>query len=96
MLTTSLCRGAEDKNGIIDDVVPPLFFRTEPPPLKLPYHQYFTVRFEVALVMEAGSTCETSVNLYQTTRRNNPEDSHLQYVTVLTGMSTYYRCRILS
>jgi hypothetical protein len=30
-----------------------------------------------ALMMEAASTSETSENLYQTTRRNNPEDSHL-------------------
>jgi hypothetical protein len=28
--------------------------------------------------MEAVSTSETSVNFYQTTRRNIPEDSHLQ------------------
>jgi hypothetical protein len=27
--------------------------------------------------MEEASTSETSVNVYQTTRRNNPEDSHL-------------------
>jgi hypothetical protein len=27
--------------------------------------------------MEAASTCETSVHLFQTTRRNNPEDGHL-------------------
>jgi hypothetical protein len=26
--------------------------------------------------MEAATTCETSFNFYQTTRRNNPEDSH--------------------
>jgi hypothetical protein len=31
----------------------------------------------IALVMEAASTSETSVNLYQTARRNNPDDSHL-------------------
>jgi hypothetical protein len=31
----------------------------------------------IALMMEAGSTCETPVNLYQTTRRYNPDDSHL-------------------
>jgi hypothetical protein len=31
----------------------------------------------IALTMEAASTFETSVNLYQTTPRNNPEDSHL-------------------
>jgi hypothetical protein len=30
-----------------------------------------------ALMMKAVSTSETSVNLYQTTRRNNPENSHL-------------------
>jgi hypothetical protein len=28
-------------------------------------------------MMEAESTSETSVNFYQTTRRNIPEDSHL-------------------
>jgi hypothetical protein len=31
----------------------------------------------IALMMEAASTSETWVNFYQTTRRNNPEDSHL-------------------
>jgi hypothetical protein len=31
----------------------------------------------IALMMEAINTSETSVNFYQTTRRNNPEDSHL-------------------
>jgi hypothetical protein len=30
----------------------------------------------IALMMEAASTAETSVNFYQTTRRNVPEDSH--------------------
>jgi hypothetical protein len=29
------------------------------------------------LMLEAAITFETSVNVYQTTRRNNPEDSHL-------------------
>jgi hypothetical protein len=28
-------------------------------------------------VLEAASTSETSVNLNQTTRRNNPEDNHI-------------------
>jgi hypothetical protein len=28
--------------------------------------------------MEAVNAAKTSVNLYQSTRRNNPEDSHLQ------------------
>jgi hypothetical protein len=31
----------------------------------------------IALTMEAASTSEASVNFYQTTRRNNPEDNHL-------------------
>jgi hypothetical protein len=31
----------------------------------------------IALMMEAASNSETSVNFYQTIRRNNPEDSHL-------------------
>jgi hypothetical protein len=30
----------------------------------------------IALMMEVVSTTETSVNFYQTTRRNTPEDSH--------------------
>jgi hypothetical protein len=34
--------------------------------------------------MEAASTSETSVNFYQTTRRNNPEDSHLYAISVDT------------
>jgi hypothetical protein len=32
----------------------------------------------IALMMEAASTSEKSVNFYQTTRCNNPEDSHLR------------------
>jgi hypothetical protein len=31
----------------------------------------------ITLMMEAASTTETSVNFYQTTWRNIPEDSHL-------------------
>jgi hypothetical protein len=30
----------------------------------------------IAQMVEAVSTSKTSVNYYQTTRRNNPEDSH--------------------
>jgi hypothetical protein len=33
--------------------------------------------FAIALMMEAAGTFRTSVNVYQTTRRYNPEDSHL-------------------
>jgi hypothetical protein len=32
----------------------------------------------IALMMEAARTCETLINFYQTTRRYNPEDSHLR------------------
>jgi hypothetical protein len=35
----------------------------------------------ISLMTEAASTSETSVNFYQTTRRYNPEDSHLQCTT---------------
>jgi hypothetical protein len=31
----------------------------------------------IALMMKAARTSETLVNFYQTTRRYNPEDSHL-------------------
>jgi hypothetical protein len=31
----------------------------------------------IALMMEAASTSESSVNFYRTTRRNNQEDSNL-------------------
>jgi hypothetical protein len=37
------------------------------------------LRWAIALVMEAESTSETSVKFYQTTRCNNPENSHFQY-----------------
>jgi hypothetical protein len=33
---------------------------------------------KIGLMMKAARTSETLVNFYQTTRRNNPEDSHLQ------------------
>jgi hypothetical protein len=36
----------------------------------------FTASIVRAMMMEAPNTSETPVN-YQTTRRNNPEDSHL-------------------
>jgi hypothetical protein len=32
----------------------------------------------IALVMETARTSETLVNFYQTTRRYNPEESHLR------------------
>jgi hypothetical protein len=35
----------------------------------------------IALMMEAALTSETSVNLYQTMRRNNPEDCHFRCIT---------------
>jgi hypothetical protein len=36
----------------------------------------------IALMMEAARTSETLVNFYQTTRRYNPEDSHLSHLQV--------------
>jgi hypothetical protein len=38
--------------------------------------------------MEAASTSETSVNFYQTARRNNPDDSHLQ-VWILPSLKIF-------
>jgi hypothetical protein len=38
----------------------------------------FWVVATIALMMEAVQTSETSVNSYQSTRRYNPEDSHLR------------------
>jgi hypothetical protein len=32
----------------------------------------------IALMMGAASTSETSINIYQTTRHNIPDDSHLR------------------
>jgi hypothetical protein len=35
---------------------------------------------EIALMMEAVRTSETLLNSYQSTRRYNPEDSHLHFL----------------
>jgi hypothetical protein len=40
---------------------------------------------QIALMMEAGSTSETSANFYQTTRRNNPEDRDIFILAVRTS-----------
>jgi hypothetical protein len=40
------------------------------------------LRSLIALMMEAARTCETLAHFYQTTRRNNPEDSHLHFCKV--------------
>jgi hypothetical protein len=37
------------------------------------------IRVMIDLIAEAAGTSETSVNSYQTTWRNNPDDSHLHY-----------------
>jgi hypothetical protein len=42
-------------------------------------------------MMKAASTSETSVNFYQTTQRNNPEDSHLHGVSrFVTSSITHF------
>jgi hypothetical protein len=43
------------------------------------------VEVRTALMMEAASTSETSVNLYQTIWCNIPEDSHLEKLPVQTN-----------
>jgi hypothetical protein len=49
----------------------------------------------IALMMEAAITSETSVNFYQTTRRNNPEDSHL-YTRRRENLKCHHRIVIYS
>jgi hypothetical protein len=44
----------------------------------------------IALMMEAASTSETPVNFYHTTRRNNPEGSLLQLLTVFIVIELLY------
>jgi hypothetical protein len=50
-----------------------------------------------SLIMEAASTPETSVNVYQTTRHNNPEDSHLKKnIRLNLGSACYQKFQNLS
>jgi hypothetical protein len=52
----------------------------------------------IRAMMEAASTSETSVNFYQTTRRNNPEDSHLhtrRRENLKSHVSVSFICRLL-
>jgi hypothetical protein len=48
----------------------------------------------IALMMEKTSTSETSVNFYQSTRRNNPEESHLHTLTFIYLSKVYFVCRV--
>jgi hypothetical protein len=43
----------------------------------------------IALMMEATRASETLINFYQTTRRYNPEDSHLRSHR-LENLKSYY------
>jgi hypothetical protein len=44
--------------------------------MKMARNRFLARGLLIALMMEAASTSEASVNFYQTTRRNNPEGSH--------------------
>jgi hypothetical protein len=46
----------------------------------------------IALMMEAASASETLVNLYQSTRRYNPEDSHLWPTTAVQMSAKRTNC----
>jgi hypothetical protein len=48
-----------------------------------------TVSTRAAMMMEVARTSETLVNFYQTTRRYNPEDSHL-HLSCLTTQSFFF------
>jgi hypothetical protein len=48
------------------------------PTLPTSYDRFHARGSLIALMMEAARTSETLANFYQTTRRYNPEDSHLR------------------
>jgi hypothetical protein len=50
-------------------------------------NRFHSLGLLIALMMEAARTSETLVNFYQTSRRYNPEDSHL-LSTILHGTTT--------
>jgi hypothetical protein len=50
----------------------------------------------MALLMEAASISETSVNFYQTTLRNNPEDNRLHTRRRENLKSHLYSSKLLS
>jgi hypothetical protein len=41
------------------------------------YQSFRRAEAMITMMMEAASTSETSVNFYQTTRRNNPEERRI-------------------
>jgi hypothetical protein len=56
------------------------------------------IRARIALMMQAASRSETSSDFYQTTRRNNPEDSHLHTILwfqIIVGTGFSYAVRTL-
>jgi hypothetical protein len=52
------------------------------------YHRFRAI---IALMMEAAITSETLVNFYHTTRRYNPENSHLgkYFFNIVTSIHLY-------
>jgi hypothetical protein len=49
----------------------------------------------IALMMEAARTSETLINFYQTTRRYNPEDSHLPFIPCCSILKRIWNCILL-
>jgi hypothetical protein len=47
-------------------------------------------------MIEAASTSETLVHFYQTTQRNNPEDTHFQFKVCLLDMTDVVPARSTS
>jgi hypothetical protein len=43
---------------------------------------------KATLIAETASTSETSVNFYQTIRRNNPKDSHIRGLFLQKALKT--------
>jgi hypothetical protein len=59
------------------------------------YRRFTGACYLIDLIMEAVSTSETSVNIYQTTRRNIPEDSHSQFFLNSSVLLTGWKYSIL-
>jgi hypothetical protein len=84
----------KDERALLGKIITLRFFTPPPPPprnkVSVTWMAVFWV-VAIALMMEAARTSETLVSFCQTTRRYNPEDSHLR-----THRLENLRCYLLS
>jgi hypothetical protein len=69
-------------------VVGGLFNLMKTKPVKVTSEVFMAASIHITLKMQAASTSETSVNLNQTIRCNNPEDSHLHNLCIFRATFT--------